>query len=224
MTLIKICGIREAEHALVAIEAGADMLGLVFYPPSPRYVTIEQARAVRDAVREVDQGRRVRLVGLFVNETPEQMNAVASAVGLNIIQLSGDEPPSVIGELDQPAIASIRIDSSGKHDEEGRFRELTTAGPLAVHVDAHVPGMYGGTGTVADWFVATDFAQRYPVILAGGLTPATVADAVLRVKPYAVDVSSGVETNGVKDSAKIRAFIAAARSADRSPTHAGAIR
>ncbi|HEX5167512.1 MAG TPA: phosphoribosylanthranilate isomerase [Thermomicrobiales bacterium] len=221
MTLIKICGIREAEHALVAIEAGADMLGLVFYPPSPRFVTIEQARAVRDAVREADPDRRVRLVGLFVNEPPGRMNAVAAEVGLDLIQLSGDEPPSVIAELDRPAIASIRIDSSGKQDEERRFRELTAAGPLAVHVDAHVPGMYGGTGTVADWFVATDFAQRYPVILAGGLTPETAVDAVLRVKPFAVDVSSGVETNGVKDSSKIRVFIAAARSADRSTANAG---
>jgi phosphoribosylanthranilate isomerase len=214
MTLVKICGIREAEHALVAIEAGADMLGLVFYPPSPRYVTVERARAVHDAVREVDPERRVRLVGLFVNETPARMNAVAAEVGLDLIQLSGDEPPSVIAKLDRPAITSIRIDSSGKQDEEGRFRELTAAGPLAVHVDAHVPGMYGGTGTVADWFVATDFAQRYPVILAGGLTPETAADAVLRVKPFAIDVSSGVETDGVKDSAKIRAFIAAAQQAD----------
>lgn len=214
MTLIKICGIREIEHALVAVEAGADMLGLVFYAPSPRFVTIEQARAVRDAIRHVDPAGRVRLVGLFVNETPEHMNAVAARVGLDVIQLSGDEPGSIVAELDRPAIASLRVDSSGKLDEERRFRELIAAEPLAVMVDAHVPGMYGGTGTVADWFVAADFALRYPVILAGGLRPENAADAVQRVKPFAIDVSSGVETDGLKDSLKIRAFIAAAMSAD----------
>lgn len=213
MTLVKICGIREVEHALVAVEAGADMLGLVFYPPSPRYVTFEQARAVRDAVRGADPERRVRLVGLFVNETPEHMNAIADEVGLDVIQLSGDEPGSVIAELDRSAFASIRIDSSGKLDEEQKFRELTAAKPLAIMVDAHVPGLYGGTGTVADWFIAADFALRYPVILAGGLRPENASDAVRRVKPFAIDVSSGVETDGVKDSAKIRAFIAAAKPA-----------
>jgi phosphoribosylanthranilate isomerase len=210
MTLVKICGIREVEHALVAIEAGADMLGLVFYPPSPRFVTIEQARAVREAVP--DGG--VKVVGLFVNESAERINGVAAEVGLDVIQLSGDEPASIIGDLDRPAIASMRIDSSGKQDEEGRFREMIAAGPMAVHIDAHVPGMYGGTGTLADWFVATDFALRYPVILAGGLKPENAADAIQRVKPFAIDVSSGVETDGVKDPAKIRAFIAAARAAD----------
>ncbi|HYI14590.1 MAG TPA: phosphoribosylanthranilate isomerase, partial [Thermomicrobiales bacterium] len=105
MTLVKICGIREVEHALVAVEAGADMLGLNFYPPSPRYVTVEQARSIRDAVREADHDGQVRLVGLFVNETPEYMNAVASEVGLDVIQLSGDEPASFVAELGRPAIA-----------------------------------------------------------------------------------------------------------------------
>lgn len=214
MTLVKICGIRHVEHALVAVEAGADMLGLVFYPPSPRNVSIEEARTVRDAVRQVDPDGRVRLVGLFVNEKPARMNEVAEGVGLDVIQLSGDESASTIAELNRPAFASIRIDSSGKLDEERRFRELTAAKPLVIMVDAHVPGMYGGTGTVADWFIAADFATRYPIILAGGLRPDNAADAVRRVKPFAIDVSSGVETNGTKDSAKIRAFIAAARSAD----------
>jgi phosphoribosylanthranilate isomerase len=209
--LVKICGIREPEHARVAIEAGADLLGVVFYPPSPRNVSVEEARAVADAAR----GTGTRVVGLFVNEQPEVINHVADAAGLDLVQLSGDEPASMIGQIERPVIACLRIDSSGRADEEGRFQAVTAnePAPWAVHIDSHVRGMYGGTGTVADWFVAADFATRYRVILAGGLRPETVAEAIQRVKPFAVDVSSGVETAGRKDSEKIRAFIAAARGA-----------
>lgn len=206
---IKICGIREPEHALVAAEAGADMIGLVFYPPSPRYVTIDEARAVVEAIR----GSGVRAVGLFVNESAARINRVADAVGLDLIQLSGDEPIVMYGEIERQVIPSIRVDSSGRCDEERRFGDVTGAEPVpyAVMIDAHVPGMFGGTGTVADWFVAADFARRYRTILAGGLRPETVGEAIRRVKPWAVDVSSGVETGGAKDAAKIRAFVGAAK-------------
>jgi len=207
--LVKICGIRTPEHAVVAVEAGADMIGLVFYPASPRYVTIDEARAVVSEIR----GSGVRTVGLFVNEKPKQINLVADEVGLDLIQLSGDESPVVYPAIERPLIPSIRVDSSGRLDEEGRFRSITeaTPSPWAVMIDAHVPGMYGGTGTVADWFVAADFARRYRTVLAGGLRPNSVAEAIHRVKPFAVDVSSGVETNGSKDPGKIRAFVEAAK-------------
>lgn len=206
---VKICGIRQPEHALAAVEAGADMLGVVFYPPSSRYVTTAEARAVADAVA----GSGVQIVGLFVNECAAHINRVADAVGLDLIQLSGDEPVVRYAAIERPCIPSIRVDSTGQQDEERRFRDITSAepAPCAVMIDAHVPGMYGGTGTVADWFVATDFARRYRTILAGGLRPETVAAAIQRVKPFAVDVSSGVETNGVKDVAKIRAFVEAVK-------------
>ena len=143
------------------------------------------------------------------------MNEVAEAVGLDLIQLSGDEPAEVLVRLARPGIGTVRVDSSGHLDEEARFREWieATPAPWAVLVDSHVPGMYGGTGTVADWFLATDFAARYPVVLAGGLEPGNVAPAVRRVHPFAVDVSSGVETDKRKDPEKIRAFIAAAKGA-----------
>jgi phosphoribosylanthranilate isomerase len=107
----------------------------------------------------------------------------------------------------------VRAHSDGHLNEEARFREWIAVAPWAVLIDSHVPGMYGGAGTVADWFLAADFAQRYRVVLAGGLTPASVARAIQRVKPFAVDVSTGVETERRKDADKIRRFVAAARGA-----------
>lgn len=209
MTLVKICGISDSRHALVAAEAGADMIGLNFYPESRRYVSPDVAREISAAVT----GASMKVVGLFVNEELETINRIAEDVGLDIVQLSGDETPEITAMIERPVIGTIRVDSSGRDDEEGRFRSWLTAHPLpwAVLLDAHVPGMYGGTGTVADWFVAADFARRSRVVLAGGLRPDTVANAIHAVKPFAVDVSSGVETNGSKDAVKIRAFIENAR-------------
>lgn len=212
--LVKICGVSHPEHARVAVEAGADFVGVVFYPPSIRNVSAEQARVVADTVHTLSGGR-VRVVGLFVNASVDVMNATADSVGLDLIQLSGDEQPEILGSLARPAIGTVRIASSGHGNEEAIFRAWIDADPppVAVLVDAHVPGMYGGTGTVADWFVAADFARRYPIILAGGLAPENVATAIRRVRPAVVDVSSGVETAGVKDPQRIRAFISAAKGA-----------
>ncbi|HUG15950.1 MAG TPA: phosphoribosylanthranilate isomerase [Thermomicrobiales bacterium] len=209
--LVKICGVSRPEHADVAALAGADLIGVVFYPPSPRNVTVDEARAVAGVARAAG----LVLVGLFVNESPDVINSVADQVGLDVVQLSGDEAPDVIRDIERPTIGSVRIDSTGHVDEEGRFSALASAnpGPWAIHIDSHVRGMYGGTGTVADWFVAADFARRYRTILAGGLRPETVVEAIRRVRPFAVDVSSGVETGGLKDPVKIRAFISSARSA-----------
>lgn len=212
MTRVKICGISDPRHATVVAQAGADFAGVVFYPPSSRYVTIDRAREVAAALA----GGGTRLVGLFVNEPVEMVNRVADTVGLDYVQLAGTEmPPDAVG-IERPVIATVRADLSGRHDEERRFLSWTagTASPFAILLDAHVPGMFGGTGTVADWFVAADFARRFPVFLAGGLTPESVGEAVRRVHPFAVDVSSGVETDGHKDETKIRAFVAAARQAD----------
>lgn len=215
MTRVKICGISDPRHAVVAAEAGADFAGVVFYAPSSRYVTVERAREVAAALA----GSQTRLVGLFVNEPAETVNRIADGVGLDLIQLSGTEIPADADGIERPLIATVRADSSGRADEERRFIEWTTGAtrPFAVMLDAHVPGMYGGTGAVADWFVAADFARRYPVFLAGGLTPETAGEAIRRVHPFAVDVSSGVETDGRKDEDKIRAFVAAARQVDAKP-------
>jgi phosphoribosylanthranilate isomerase len=209
MTLIKICGLRTIEHAMAAADAGADMLGLNF-TASRRQVAPEQAALIAAAVRAAPRARRITIVGLFVNETPERMLAIARQCRLDALQLSGDEHSDIAGRL--PGIAllkSIRLD--GAPGEVGWLDTLD----VRLLVDAHVPGSYGGTGVLADWDRAAALARRRSIILAGGLTPENVAAAIGQVRPWAVDVSSGVETNGVKDAAKIRAFVAAARTADR---------
>jgi len=209
MTAIKICGLRTVEHALVALEAGANMLGFIL-APARRRITPAQLATICAAVRAAPGGRRVSLVGVFVNEAPARMTAIADECGLDILQLSGDEDEAVLRELPagRTLLKAIRlVDTSA---ERGW---LSTSSLLLV--DAHVPGAYGGAGVVANWDRAAELARRRPLVLAGGLAPGNVADAIDCVRPWGVDVSSGVETDGVKDSAKIRAFVAAVRAEDR---------
>lgn len=205
--LVKICGLRTVEHAIATAAAGADMVGLVF-APSRRRVSVGEGAAIAAALR-AGGGPRPRIVGLFVNEAPAAILATAQAVGLDLVQLSGDEPPEDADQLPLPLIKALRLDGSAR--EAAWVRR---AGPgLTILVDAHVPGAYGGTGAQADWGRAAELARRAPVILAGGLTPENVAAAIAAVRPAGVDVSSGVETDGAKDSAKIEAFLGAARAA-----------
>jgi phosphoribosylanthranilate isomerase len=212
MTLVKICGLRTIEQALTAAEAGADMLGLNF-AQSRRQISPEQATGIAAAVRAAPHDRRPIVVGLFVNETPERMLAIAIQCGLDVIQLSGDEASAVAEELPgYQLLKAIRLD--GRPSEASW---LAAAHTPAVHLllDAHIPGSYGGTGVLADWGHAAELARQRPIMLAGGLTPENVGAAIQQVRPWGVDVSSGVETDGVKDSAKIRAFVAAARTTDQ---------
>jgi len=209
MTFVKICGLRTIEHALAAAEAGADMLGLVF-AASRRQVSPEQAAMIAEAVRATPHARKISLIGLFVNEIPERMLAIARQCGLDAIQLSGDEAREVANHL--PGISllkSIRLD--GTPSETG-WLEGNLAPGMRLLVDAHVPGSYGGAGVLADWDRAATLARQQGIILAGGLTPENVDAAIRQVRPWGVDVSSGVETDGIKDAAKIRAFVAAARA------------
>jgi phosphoribosylanthranilate isomerase len=212
MTVIKICGLRTIEHALAALEAGADLLGFIF-APARRQVSPAEATTIGAAVRAAPGGRHVDLVGVFVNETPERMAAIAYECGLDAIQLSGDEDERVLRELpsDRMIIKAVRL--AGAVGEQAWLREESAPRLL---VDAHVPGAYGGAGVVSDWDRAAELARRKPIILAGGLTPANAAAAIGRVRPWGVDVSSGVETDGIKDNGKIRAFVAAVRTADRA--------
>jgi phosphoribosylanthranilate isomerase len=212
---VKICGIREPEHAVAAVEAGADLIGLVFYAGSHRWVSMDAAVKIRQAVRQLDPGGRVKLVGLFVNEEVCSMNVVADLAGLDLIQLSGNEGPEVGPLLDRPYVGTIRA-IDGRHDQtraefDAWFESKTP--PWAVHFDTHVPGAFGGTGTVGNWELAAELAGQGRLILAGGLNPENVGPAIEQVRPFAVDVSSGVEVERVKSPERINAFVGAARSA-----------
>ncbi|MCX7791603.1 MAG: phosphoribosylanthranilate isomerase [Chloroflexaceae bacterium] len=219
--IVKICGLRHAEHASAAAAAGADWIGLVF-AASKRRVSVAEASAIATALRERPAPPPL-LAGLFVNAPPATIAAVADAVGLDLIQLSGDEPVEYADALPLPVLKAIRLTGApaerawivrARREQPERAAISARKPPrVLLLVDAHVPGAYGGTGTPADWSRAAALAAETPLILAGGLHPANVARAIATVRPIGVDVSSGVETDGVKDPAKIEAFIAAVRSA-----------
>ncbi len=223
MTLVKICGVSTPENALAAAAAGADLLGLVFYRQSHRAVSPTAALTIVRALRAA--GHTLPVAGLFVNEAPNWINVIADEVGLDLVQLSGTESAADLTAITRPTLRSVRVAAGA--DADTLAAPLADAdarlagrdgGPLGHTLlpllDAHVPGEYGGTGARADWAVAAALASRRPVFLAGGLTPENVGAAIRAVRPFGVDVSSGVETDKLKDPAKVRAFIAAVRAAD----------
>ena len=207
---VKICGITSAEDARLAVAAGADALGFVFWPMSPRKVDPARAAAI---ARELPPF--VLRVGVFVDTPRAEMARIADAVGLDLLQLHGDEPPEALAGLPRRAIKAVRVGKGFAADEATRYAGCA-AGLL---VDTRMPGetqLPGGTGVPFDWSLVKGLAERVPfLVLAGGLGPANVAEAVRAVAPHAVDVSSGVETlPGRKDPAKVRAFVEAARAAE----------
>ncbi len=212
---LKVCGLRTPEQARWASEMGAHYIGLVFYPPSSRCVTSEEAAAIIRALhtQAESSGSRPRAVGVFVNVPPEQINALAREIGLDVAQLSGDETPEDCQAVEIPVIKSVRPQRLEDLDALEAYRP----GVLAFLLDTKVEGMWGGTGAVGNWSLAREMARRYPTLLAGGLTPANVREAVEAVQPWGVDVSSGVETNGQKDIHKITQFAEQARLAKRGP-------
>jgi phosphoribosylanthranilate isomerase len=213
-TRVKICGIRDKTHALAAVEAGADFIGLVF-APSKRQVTPTQACEIASAVKKSSDATKV--VGVFVNAPASQVNEIADFCALDCVQLSGDESWEYCREVVEPVIKAIRI---GQQSPAELYAELSAGGQLLPQqrfialLDSQVEGKYGGTGESFNWNLAQQVAKRFPVIIAGGLDPENVSRLIERVRPWGVDVSSGVETGGVKDIAKIKAFIEAVRKAD----------
>jgi phosphoribosylanthranilate isomerase len=214
VTKIKICGLSEIQHALAAAEAGADFLGLVF-ALSRRQVSIEKALPIAKEIHAMSPQPIV--VGVFVNSTAEEVNRTADCCNLDWVQLSGDETWDYCQQIERPIIKTIHA-SSTKTVEEiiseiAMGYRLLTRQDFVCLIDSKVGEAYGGTGQVFDWNLAKEISARFSVIIAGGLTPTNVSRLVEEVQPWGVDVSSGVETNGQKDIAKIRTFVQVARAA-----------
>ncbi len=225
---IKICGITSLPDALTAVEAGADALGFMFYERSTRFLRAEQAAEI---IRGLPP--KVTRVGVFVNAAEEEIRRVAAACGLDALQLHGEESPEFCARFTTsagPDVLRTRVEAAGAgaHDRFGvikafRIRDAQSLPGLGVYrrcgawlLDSYVPGQAGGTGTRFGWELARQAkAAGHPVILAGGLTPDNVAAALRQVRPYGVDVSTGVElAPGRKDPAKLRAFVSAVRGVD----------
>ena len=212
---VKICGLTNVDDALAAVEAGADLLGFNFYPPSPRCISPQTCASIIAAVAAGP--RRVVTVGIFVNEAPERVQAILDECGLDLAQLHGDESPQVVAAFQGRAFKGIR----GAQGDPAPFAAVCSSAPMLL-VDAYSPKLYGGTGQTADWQAARTLAVHYPILLAGGLTPDNVAEAVRQVRPWGVDTASGVEiAPGRKDHQKIRAFVEAAQDAltTKTPEH-----
>jgi phosphoribosylanthranilate isomerase len=200
---VKICGVTRLEDALAAVRLGADAIGFNFWPRSKRYLPPADARAI---VRRLPTF--VSAVGVFVDPTRDEVRKAADAAGIVLAQLHGDETPELCLEMPLPVLKAIRV---------GDARSLLQIASYEVRgfvLDTPSPG-YGGSGRVFDWSLVADVAREMPVVLAGGLTPENVAEAVRTVRPWAVDVASGVESApGVKDEQKMRRFIEAAKAVE----------
>jgi len=203
--LVKICGITRLEDAEAAIELGAGAIGFVFWPKSPRYLDPERARAIVAALPPF-----IATVGVFVDQTVRLVNGVAARVGLSTVQLHGDEPIEMLGEIERPVVKAMALRASTTAEEADAWPSR-----VRLLIDAHDPDQHGGTGRTVDWKRAAAVAARRPVLLAGGLNAANVADAIRTVKPFGIDLSSGVESSpGIKDHARLRALFDAVAAAN----------
>ncbi|HZU68849.1 MAG TPA: bifunctional indole-3-glycerol-phosphate synthase TrpC/phosphoribosylanthranilate isomerase TrpF [Ktedonobacteraceae bacterium] len=202
---VKICGLRAPHHLQTAIEAGADMIGLMFYEPSPRYIDPCQARELLNTM----ENRPVApdIVGVFVNREANFINDIVEQLGLDFVQLHGSELPEFCQQIKCPVIKGLRLHS---RDDLGLIS--TYRGAMWRILLDTPSSQWGGSGLTHNWSLARQVAQEIPVLLAGGLTPENVGEAISQVRPWGIDVSSGVETAGEKDDSKIRAFIQQARN------------
>ncbi len=202
MTQVKICGITNTEDARVAVEAGADMIGLIFYPPSPRYVASEQAWSIVESLPP-----ELLAVGVFVNETADAITPVAQVSGVRLVQLHGEESPELCQALPWQVVKTFRF------TEQTRPEMMADYDVEAFLIEGFHAELYGGAGAQADWHQAATLHPYGRIILAGGLTAENVQEAIRVVRPYAVDVGSGVEASpGKKDWQKVRTFIRRAKA------------
>jgi len=199
MTKIKICGIKTLTDALAAIDAGADYLGFNFYSKSVRFIEKQTCAEITSVLKK--EHPRIKLVGVFVNSSVEEVKDILATCSLDLAQLHGDETAEMFKQLDGISYKAFR----GIPENINGFARSDSPAFL---LDASVKGVYGGSGVTADWDGAAEFATKYPLLLAGGLTPENVAEAVSRVKPWGVDVASGVESApGEKDAGKMVEFV-----------------
>jgi len=213
MTKVKICGISDKKHAIAAIEAGADFIGIVF-AQSIRRVTPKQAKEIVDAIRQAST--TVKTVGIFANMPADEVNRIARDCDLDMVQLSGDESWEYCIDIEKPVIKAIHMQAQcDDTDQTAIFRVEHISDNDNVYIvllDTHIEGKYGGTGISFNWKIAKSISTKYPIIVAGGLKPNNVKEAIKKMKPWGVDVSSGVETDGEKDIAKIKKFIDEAKN------------
>jgi phosphoribosylanthranilate isomerase len=222
MTKIKICGIKTLKDALTAIDAGADYLGFNFYPKSVRFIEKETCAEIASILKR--EHPSIKLVGVFVNSSMDEVKNVLDTCSLDLAQLHGDETPEMVESfngkafkalrlhLRRTAFVAVQVSASISVDESVYpfLKSVPESASPAFLIDAAVKGVYGGSGVTADSSAAAELAKRYPLLLAGGLTPDNVADAVRQVKPWGVDVASGVESGaGEKDASKMKAFVKA---------------
>jgi phosphoribosylanthranilate isomerase len=226
MTQVKICGITNIADARCAASAGADLLGFIFYPRSARYITPAQAGEITRALQAEFGPEAPRMVGVFVDAPAGEIAETAAAAGLDLLQLHGAETPEMVDALNAHArrVRAFKAIRSRTLDEARAALEKYAGHPNncdrndmpSLLIDAYHPQERGGTGLRADVAMAQWLSRRCPLFLAGGLTPENVSDAITLIKPWGVDVSSGVEvTKGIKDHTLVRAFIAAVRATDR---------
>ena len=213
----KICGMRSLEHALAAADAGASLLGFVFVPGVRRQVSVERAREVISRARELRGANCPRMVGLFANQPLQEVNKIVKQCDLNFVQLCGDEPPDYWDNVDAWVMRQVKVDDSlprrtAVSTALNEIEEVVNRLHLTL-LDKRLKGALGGTGHTFDWAIASEIARRHPVFLAGGLAPENVREAIDTVQPWGVDVSSGVETDGIKDTTKIAAFAKIVRAA-----------
>ncbi len=211
MTMVKICGLTNLEDALAAADAGADFLGFIFYARSPRFIQPAQAAALIAQLRQ--RGHAALTVGLFVDAPLHEIQETLRSCRLDLVQLHGGEPPHWLEVLQPRAFKALRPTSLDEAAAEAEwYADLGPADGPQLLLDAYHPQLHGGSGQVGDWAIAAALAPRYRILLAGGLTPDNVQQAVRQVRPWGVDVSSGVEAApGQKDHAKVGRFVAEAK-------------